>query len=144
MKSIILKFNCVRAIIHANDEGMFDLNDIWLTFGLAEKQRPHQWRHSVRKHFEQSAKLRAGTIHDNAGHIVHQTLATQEVLYAYAMWCDVDFYTAVIEAFTKLANGEVEEAVEALTEVTSVHIGSNRMKCCKMASRQNATPKRIK
>ncbi len=71
---------------------MFDLNDIWRVYGLDETQRPSEWRHRVRKHFNQTGKMRAGYfVQSNKGKVFH-TLATLEALCAYAMWVDVEFY----------------------------------------------------
>ena len=80
------------ATIVSNDEGMFDLNDIWRTYGLGETQRPSEWRHRFRKYFNRTGKMRVGfSIQSGKGKVFH-TWATIEVLYAYAMWVDVEFY----------------------------------------------------
>ncbi|ADN75331.1 prophage antirepressor [Ferrimonas balearica DSM 9799] len=94
---------------------MFDLNDIHRAFGLPEKKRPSEWNNAVSKHFSNSGKLR------NKVGRYGGSWATQDALYAYDMWCDVEFYAAVVSAFTALANGEVEEAIEHVTSVTCVH-----------------------
>ncbi|WP_412486767.1 hypothetical protein [Shewanella chilikensis] len=99
---------------------MYDLNDIHRAFKLQKTKLPHQWRHRIRDCLTQSAKLRAGATQQGTRQIYH-TWATQEALYAYAMWCDVDFYMVVVDAFTALTNGDIEEAQEIAQTVVSVH-----------------------
>ncbi|BDY05392.1 hypothetical protein F0521_24330 [Ferrimonas sp. YFM] len=77
---------------------MFDLNDVHRAFGLPKTKLPHQWRHRVRTDFAESAELRAGTT-TNGALQVHHTWASEDALYAYAMWCDTKFYRAVVKAF---------------------------------------------
>ncbi|MGS0825904.1 KilA-N domain-containing protein [Shewanella sp. 0m-8] len=129
MKTIQLTFNQVTATITSNEDGMYDLNDIHRAFGLAEKQRPSEWRNTNRAHYEQTAKLRVA----NKGRL-RQTLATQSALYAYAMWCDVEFYEAVVEAFTAVTNGDIPKAISIARSVADVQ-GERASelygKCCK-------------
>jgi len=69
------------------------LNDIWRAYGLKASQVPNQWRHKVKKHFRQTAKLQAGKTRESDGTLRYHTWATLEALYAYAMWVDTDFYS---------------------------------------------------
>lgn len=82
---VTLTFNNTTATITSNDEGMFDLNDIWRVFRLENTHRPSQWRDKkVRKHLEETANLHV-LRKTASGTIGWQTLATLEALYAYAM-----------------------------------------------------------
>ncbi|WP_447078212.1 KilA-N domain-containing protein [Shewanella algae] len=100
---------------------MYDLNDIHRAFKLPKIKLPNQWRHRIRDRLTQTAKLRAGRTAAANGHLSHHTWATQEALYAYAMWCDVEFYMVVVDAFTALTNGDIEEAQGIAQTVVSVH-----------------------
>ncbi|WP_417764585.1 KilA-N domain-containing protein [Shewanella chilikensis] len=99
---------------------MYDLNDIHQAFKLPKTKQPSQWRHRIRDKLTLTAKMQVGATQQGTRQIYH-TWATQEALYAYAMWCDVDFYMAVVEAFTALTNGDIEEAQEIAQTVVSVH-----------------------
>lgn len=99
----------------SNVDGMFDLNDLWRGAGLPQNKRPSEWRGSVKDSLIQSANLRS----ENGG-INRGTWATESALYAYAMWVSVDFYMAVVEAFTHAANGDGEAAVEAAQRVVGI------------------------
>lgn len=99
---------------------MYDLNDIHQAFKLPKTKLPHQWRHRIRDCLTQTAKMQAGVTQQGTRQIYH-TWATQEALYAYAMWCDVEFYMVVVNAFTALTNGDIEEAQEIAQTVVSVH-----------------------
>lgn len=96
---------------------MYDLNDIHQAFKLQKTKQPGQWRDSAKAFFENEGKIASV----NLGRRGSQTLATQEALYVYAMWCDVDFYMVVVDAFTALTNGDIEEAQEIAQTVVSVH-----------------------
>ncbi len=96
---------------------MDDLNDIHQAFKLPKTKQPGQWRDSTKAFFENEGKIASV----NLGHRGSQTLATQEALYAYAMWCAVEFYMVVVDAFTALTNGDIEEAQEIAQTVVSVH-----------------------
>lgn len=98
---------------------MYDLNDIHRAFKLPKTKQPGQWRHRIRTALENSENA---FLHvQRSGRNGQFTWATQEALYAYAMWCDVKFYIAVVEAFTALTNGDIEEAQEIAQTVVSVH-----------------------
>jgi hypothetical protein len=99
---------------------MYDLNDIHRAFKLPKTKLPSQWRHRIRTALETSApaKLQVQNFGADRG---FATWATQEALYAYAMWCDVEFYMVVVGAFTALTNGDIEEAQEIAQTVVSVH-----------------------
>ncbi|MGS0691815.1 KilA-N domain-containing protein [Shewanella sp. 30m-9] len=130
MKTIQLTFNQVTATITSNEDGMFDLNDIWRSFGLTEKQRPSEWRHRVRKELSETGNMRV----QRDGRNGQYTWATQEALYAYAMWCDTKFYMAVVQAFIALTNGDIPKAISIARSVADVQ-GERASelygKCCK-------------
>ncbi|CUS49068.1 MAG: hypothetical protein HLUCCO02_03430 [Idiomarinaceae bacterium HL-53] len=101
---VTITFEGTTATITSNDDGMFDLNDIWRDFDLRATQAPSQWRDKVKAHLVSSANLQ--TINGRGG----KTLATLDALYAYAMWVDVKFYMVVVAAFSALTRGDTEEA----------------------------------
>lgn len=115
-KTVQLTFNGVTAIIEPKQDGMYDLNDIWRVFRLPEKKQPSQWRTRDRRVLDQTANLQAGSYNDSKGHIHHMTLATIEALYAYAMWCDFEFYMVVIKTFAQVVEGNLEEAGARTTD----------------------------
>lgn len=116
---VTLTFNNATATITSNDEGMFDLNDIWRSYDLRAKQSPSQWVNKVRRHFDETGNIKSRRASGKkAGG--WQTLATLEALYAYAMWVDVEFYMVVVEAFAALTRGETEKAEELSSVVTKV------------------------
>ncbi len=94
-----LTFNNTTATIVSNEEGMFDLNDIWRTYDLKASQSPSQWVNKVRKALDHSGKIKS----ENGG-AKRGTYAKLEALYAYAMWVDVEFYMVVVEAFAALTD----------------------------------------
>jgi len=104
---VTLTFNNTTATITSNDEGMFDLNDIWRDYDLKASQSPSQWRNKAKAHFVLSGKLQT---RKGQGGRNGATLATLEALYAYAMWVDVEFYMVVVEAFAALTRGDTERA----------------------------------
>jgi hypothetical protein len=83
---------------------MYDINDIWRTFKLSEKKHPSEWRNKVKKDLLATANMRA------VKGKVPMTLATIEALYAYAMWCDTEFYMVVVQTFALVVDGKPEEA----------------------------------
>lgn len=109
---VTLTFNNTTATIVSNDDGMFDLNDIWRDYDLKASKRPSQWDNEVRHKLSS-----CGNIHSINGR-GGKTLATLEALYAYAMWVDVEFYMVVVEAFAALTRGETEKAEEHANEQT--------------------------
>ena len=84
---------------------MFNLNDLHKQANLGENKRPSQWRSEVRAAMERSANLQS----DKQGN-GNTTFATEQGVYAYAMWVSPEFYLIVVEAFTALVNGKVSEA----------------------------------
>ncbi|MDO8256440.1 KilA-N domain-containing protein [Shewanella algae] len=98
---------------------MYDLNDIHRAFKLPKTKQPGQWRHRIRTALENSENA---FLHvQRSGRNGQFTWATLEAFYAYAMWCDVEFYMVVVDAFTALTNGDIEEAQEIAQTVVSVH-----------------------
>lgn len=102
--------------ITSNEEGMFNLNDLWHQAKLEEKKRPSQWRNDVRKMMEQTANLQS----DKQGN-GNTTWASEQAVYAYAMFVSPEFYMAVVEAFTALVNGNVVKAKKIAKAEVNVH-----------------------
>lgn len=120
-QEVTLRFNGIIGTIEANESGFYNLNDVWRIWGLHARKRPNQWSNSQSEYFFGAGNLQSQTIQRiGRGGANRAMFGTQEVLYAYAMWCDVEFYAAVVEAFTSLANGDVEAAVETVEQVTRV------------------------
>lgn len=115
MKTVTIK--TLNVSITSNEAGMFNLNDIWNKCNLPDAKRPRSWRNDVRKAMERSTNLYS----DKQGN-GNATWATEQAVYAYAMFVSTEFYMLVVEAFTALVNGEVEEATKiAKSAVEIVH-----------------------
>ncbi|CAH8185623.1 KilA-N domain-containing protein [Vibrio aestuarianus] len=104
--------------IHSVPEtnGMFDLTDFWKAYtGKDKKKKPSQWRTKVAKHYIEMQKLHLKAYQ---GQGKNQTLGTQEVVIAYAMWLDLSFYSAVVSAFATIITDESlkEKVVTALVK----------------------------
>lgn len=95
---------------------MYDLNDIHRAFKLPKKRQPSQWRGRERTFFEQNANLHSGNYKGKS-----QTLASEDTLYGYAMWCDMDFYGLVIAAFKGVVHRDYDEAAKAADIIVSDH-----------------------
>ncbi|MGS0825903.1 hypothetical protein ACVBIO_08830 [Shewanella sp. 0m-8] len=93
--TIQLTFNQVTATITSNEDGMFDLNNVWRTFGLTEDLRPSEWL----KETPEAAEY--FNIETETG-----VFGPQKALHAYAMWFDVDYCLQAIAEFTALVNGQ--------------------------------------
>ncbi|EGR1126669.1 hypothetical protein EDL57_01315 [Vibrio cholerae] len=96
--------------------GLFDLTDFWKVHtGKDNKKKPSQWRTKVAKRYIEMQKLQLKAYQ---GQGKNQTLGTQEVVIAYAMWLDLDFYSAVVSAFSTIISDESlkEKVVTALVK----------------------------
>lgn len=103
--------------IDDNGRIVYDLNEIWREWKLSDKDRPRSWRCKDREAFEACANLY--TLEIKHLHGAQQiTVATQMAVYAYAMWVSVEFYRAVVECFTAVANGQLEQAQAITARVT--------------------------
>lgn len=108
---VTLTFAGTTATITSNDAGMFDLNDVYRKFGIKGRRLPSDWRTKDKAHYVQTGNLwveKGGR--DKRGRPSTKTLGTETVLYAYAMWVDIEFYMVVVEAFAALTLGNTEEA----------------------------------
>ncbi|EKG0034025.1 hypothetical protein O1D86_002043 [Vibrio cholerae] len=95
--------------------GLFDLTDFWKVHtGKDKKKMPSQWRTKVAKKLSHMQKLHVRILGDEG----KQTLGTQEAVIAYAMWLDLDFYMAVVSAFSTIISDESlkEKVVTALVK----------------------------
>ena len=100
-----LTFNNTTATIVSNEDGMFDLNDVWRAFvSDKENKLPSEWKNQVRKHLNRTENIRVGHSRDENGYITNHTWATKTALFAYAAWVDVEFYMVVVEAFAALTD----------------------------------------
>lgn len=120
-KTVQLTFNGVTAVIEPKQDGMYDLNDIWRVFKLHKTKQPSQWRTSDRRALDQTANLQVRSIGTGKGvNRIHMTLATIEALYAYAMWCDFEFYMTVIKTFSLVVEGKPEEAFKEASKTAQI------------------------
>ena len=110
MKELKINFDGKDIVLHSNQDGMFDLNDIWRQAGLEEKKRPSEWKSEIKEALLHSEKIRSVNGGVNRG-----TWATEQSVYAYAMFISTEFYVAVVEAFTLLVQGKTEEALDTAT-----------------------------
>ena len=126
-QTVQLKFNGVTAEIKPVVDGMYDLNDIWRTFKLPEKKRPHQWRGRERDNLTRTANLRVGHVQVNEqGHRLNMTLATKKALFMYAAWCDYEFHDVVFSVFQLVAEGKTDEASALSSKVITIRNGLKR------------------
>lgn len=116
MKTVTLTFSGKTETITANANSMFNLNNIHRAFGLPKDKEPSQWRNALARYFRDSANLQS----ERQGR-TQQLMADEDALYAYAMWCDVRFYAAVVRAFRHVSNGELRDAVAVAASVNCVH-----------------------
>lgn len=91
--------------ITSNDDGMFDLNDIWRAFDLKASQAPSQQRNKIRKQLDETANLQVRRT-EGAKEGGWQTLATKKALYNYAAWVDYEFQDAVFSVVFQFISNE--------------------------------------
>lgn len=115
VREVTLNFDGKVGTIISNEEGMYDLNYIWRTWELREEDRPSEWNNAIKDYFLNPEISGIRTTRGRYG----STYGTQQVLYAYAMWIDVRFYSAIVEAFTLLVNGEIEAAKDMAASITT-------------------------
>lgn len=88
----------------ANQDRMWNLNEIQKGLDLAESKAPSQWRNAVADELRRSANLQ--TVNGDLG----GTFATEAGTIAYAMWVSTDFYLMVVHAFVAMRNNAVAES----------------------------------
>lgn len=88
----------------ANQDRMWNLNEIQKGLDLPDTKRPSQWDNEVRKALDQS-----GNFHTALGGANPGTWATEAGTIAYAMWVSPDFYLMVVHAFVAMRNSAVSE-----------------------------------
>lgn len=83
----------------ANEDRMWNLNEIQKGLGLPDSKAPSEWRNAVSVELRTSGNLRSldgsGTFADELGTI------------AYAMWVSTEFYLMVAGAFVAMRNNAV-------------------------------------
>ncbi len=87
----------------ANEDRMWNLNEIQKGLDLPESKAPSQWRNAVADELRRSANLQ--TVNGDLG----GTFATEPGAIAYAMWVSTDFYLMVVDAFVAMRNSAVNE-----------------------------------
>lgn len=94
--------------IRQDAEGRFCLNDCHKAAGSAKKDGPSYWlattdakKLAARLDFETTGKSVVTHEGRNGG-----TYASKEMVYAYAMWINVDFHLAVIRAFDAMVTAQ--------------------------------------
>lgn len=121
MKTITIKE--IGVSVTSNEEGMFNLNDLYKQAGLPKAKEPSQWRTGVRRHLQVTANLQALKSNSQGkGQAKESLFATEKALYAYAMWVSVEFYMIVVDAFTALVNGEIDKAIEIATNKVYIEL----------------------
>ena len=88
----------------ANQDRMWNLNEIQKGLDLPDAKRPSQWDNEIRKALDQS-----GNFHTALGGANPGTWATEAGTIAYAMWVSPDFYLMVVHAFVAVRNSAVSE-----------------------------------
>ncbi len=88
----------------ANQDRMWNLNEIQKGLDLPDAKRPSQWDNEIRKALDQS-----GNFHTALGGANPGTWATEAGTIAYAMWVSPDFYLMVVHAFVAVRNSAVRE-----------------------------------
>lgn len=88
----------------ANQDRMWNLNEIQKSLDLPDAKRPSQWDNEIRKALDQS-----GNFHTALGGANPGTWATEAGTIAYAMWVSPDFYLMVVHAFVAVRNSAVSD-----------------------------------
>lgn len=98
--------------IRQDDEGRYCLNDCHKAAGAAKKDGPSYWlattdaqKLASRLDSETTGKSVVTNEGRNGG-----TYVAKELVYAYAMWINVDFHLTVIRAFDALVTGQIPNA----------------------------------
>lgn len=118
MKTLTIK--TLNVTLTANDEGMYDLNDLWRQAKLEEKKRPNRWVRSEQgQFFIRTPNLASATLTRATGQ-VKTYIASEQAVYAYAMYVSVEFYIKVVEAFTLMAQGKEAEAKKVVRSATEI------------------------
>ncbi|EPB0644618.1 KilA-N domain-containing protein [Salmonella enterica subsp. enterica] len=100
MKEIELEFNNTITKLSSDEEGLFNLNDLWKLSGEGESRKPNRW---VRSNYE---FLERQIWRSKRGRGITGTYGSDQVVYAYASWISPEFHAAVIEAFTNGYTGD--------------------------------------
>lgn len=105
-------------VFESDEGGYLNLNDIWNTFNLPNKNRPSEWRNKVAKDLRQSGDLRIARKSTTYNEF-NILIADEHAAVAYAMWVSLDFYKSVLNAFVELRRGNLEEAVKIAASTMS-------------------------
>ncbi|WP_440811114.1 KilA-N domain-containing protein [Pseudomonas syringae] len=89
----------------ANDDGMYNLTDIWRTLELPKSKLPSQWDNESKRYLSQNGNFHSANSQDK------NTLATEQGTIAYAMWVSTEFYMLVVNTFIALRNDSIASAV---------------------------------
>lgn len=110
MKTVTLKLDDKVFTLTSDEEGMFNLNEVYHASGGVRKNQPSNWSRSNSELIRQfdnpqirGFKVKRGR---NGG-----TWVIEQVVYAYAEWISPEFHAAVIEAFKAAADGDGDAAV---------------------------------
>ncbi|WP_080361036.1 KilA-N domain-containing protein [Enterobacter kobei] len=101
-------------VIHQDPEGRYSINDLHKASGSKKCHEPNRWMR-----LEQTSELIVAITNAQiwAFQAVHTqrgckggTYVCKELVYAYAMWIDAEFYLKVIRAYDALVSGQPEKA----------------------------------
>ncbi|WP_210712448.1 KilA-N domain-containing protein [Pseudomonas sp. MWU349] len=84
----------------SNNDGMYNLTDIWRELGLPKKNLPSQWDNATKRYLAQSGNFHSANTQDK------NTLATEIGTIAYAMWVSPAFFELVVSVFITVRNDE--------------------------------------
>ncbi|MEE4089356.1 hypothetical protein [Pseudomonas viridiflava] len=84
----------------SNEEGLYNLTDIWRELGLPDRKAPSQWNNEAKRALTSSGNFQS--INGRGG----QTLATEKACIAYSMWVSFPFYSLVVDTFIVVRNDE--------------------------------------
>ncbi|SHG32150.1 KilA-N domain-containing protein [Pantoea sesami] len=101
-------------VIHQDAEGRYSINDLHKAAGGHDNIKPVFWlRLDQVKRLIETLKVQICTF--SPVKIVRGckggTYVCKELVYAYAMWIDAEFYLKVIRAYDALVSGQTEKAV---------------------------------
>lgn len=105
--------------IHANSNGLYSVTNLWKASGAKSKDLPEKFfRLKQTNEMINAINQKLVSVNGAALQVVkglnqdteQGTYACKQLVYAYAMWINADFYLAVIEAFDHLVNDRVNEA----------------------------------
>lgn len=130
-KVITLRYAGKDFTLTSNEDGMFDLRELYSKSPVSEeeKKKPTKWMRTkdTKALISELLKGQISPLKVEKGRY-GKTWAIEEVVYAYASWISAEFHAVVLEAFTAAVAGDGEKAVKvAQTAVRVEGIGRRKV-----------------